>query len=420
MPRLRFGFLKHLLLATAALVGLLSSIEVGLGVREIYRQPCESRNGLCPLGMRESQLLEPAWTTHHRLRPLQTVDAVVPGGGTVTMRTNGHGLRGGEVSVPKPAGVYRILCLGDETVLAAEVDETETFCARLQADLKARTGRQVEVLNAGVPGYCPLLSVLQYRHHLAGLEPDLVILNFDMSDVADDHLVRRNTLLHDSRPAACPHPMLVLGNKKTPLRGWEKFRTLQWCRTQLEGWNDEEAPRDDTDDVDTLQGRFAWIRDQPPDWSVYIEQTLEPIVLLEELTRHFQCRLLVATAPLPWQVSAEASAGRGVREAAGVPPNAYFPSRRPFEILQVWCDQHHIPLVDTSLAFQRTEEPVRLYLKHAPRLSKLGHELYARELGQAVIQSTTPAPATIPGTGSEAWPMPAQRAVAPPGERRRF
>lgn len=425
MPRLRLGFLKNIILSAAALIGAVSTLEVGLGIREIYRPKSESRNGLCPLGLSDSRLLEPAWTTHHRVKPLQTLEAAIPGGGSLTLRTNSHGLRGAEVSVPKPEGVYRILYLGDETVFAAEVDEAETFCARLQATLKAQTGRNVEVLNAGVPGFCPLLSVLQYRHHLAGLEADLVILNFDMSDVADDHLVRRNTLLQDSRPAACPHPQLVLPSRKNPLRGWERFRTVQWCRGQVEGWNEDEAPRDDTDDIDTLQGRFAWLRDQPPDWSVYIEQSLEPIVLLEDLTRHFHGRLMVATAPMPWQVASDASIGRGVREAAGVSPNAFQKSRRPFEILRLWCDQHHVPLVDTSVVFQSTEGGARLFLKHAPRFSKFGHELYAREVSQAVLKlaEATATPTPLPA-GSEPWttipPAPTRRAVAPPVERRRY
>ncbi len=59
MPRLRLGFLKHPFLAVAALVGLVSTVEVGLGIREIYRPPCESHTGLCPLGLRETRLLEP-------------------------------------------------------------------------------------------------------------------------------------------------------------------------------------------------------------------------------------------------------------------------------------------------------------------------------------------------------------------------
>lgn len=407
MPLLRLGFLKPPLLAVLALVGLVCTAEVGLTVREICRPPCESRSGLCPLGFDHSQLLERSWAAHHRLKPLQTVSSSVPGGGAVTLRTNSLGLRGGEVAVPKPAGLFRVLCLGDEAVFSAEVEEDETFAARLQELMSAGGANRVEVINAGVPGYCPVMSLLQFRHELATLEPDLVLLHFDMSDVADDHHVRRYVLQNDGRPSACPHPDLVAAARKSPLRGFEKFHTVQWCRSKLMDINEDEAPRDDTDDIDSLQGRYAWLRDQPPDWSVYIEQALEPIGQLDELVRHWRGRLIVSMAPDPWQVASDASIGRGVRERAGVAPNAHFESRRPFEVVGGWCAAHRIPLVDASLSFQSTPQPARLYLKHSPRLSPLGHELYARDLAQGIRRVLT-APVE-----NEAWPG----SAGPPLER---
>src|SRR4029453_17992017 len=101
--------------------------------------------------------------------------------------TNSFGLRSAEVAVPKPAGTFRILLLGDSFTFGFRAADEMVFARKLEQRLRADGFLSVEVVNAGVLSYCPLLEYLQYRHQLHALEPDLVILNFDMSDV-QDHL----------------------------------------------------------------------------------------------------------------------------------------------------------------------------------------------------------------------------------------
>ena len=89
----------------------------------------------------------------------------------------------------------RVLVLGDETILGLDVANADTFAARLQDQLRAAWRQPVEVINAAVPGDCPLLAALRLKHELLGLQPDIVICHFDMSDVADDYLYRRSLTL---------------------------------------------------------------------------------------------------------------------------------------------------------------------------------------------------------------------------------
>lgn len=94
------------------------------------------------------------------------------------VRIGRGGLRGWEGG-EKPAGSYRILVLGDSQTFGFGVRDEETLTARLGALLHASfPQREIEVLNAGVPGYgtADELAWLQLKGE--ELEPDLIIVQF--------------------------------------------------------------------------------------------------------------------------------------------------------------------------------------------------------------------------------------------------
>lgn len=411
MVRSCVSWCRHLIyaLVVLALIGCLS--EIGLRVYDsatgqITRRDLYDRGLVCK-----------SWSVHHSLKPSRTFAIRHPDGeGSIRVTLNGLGLRGSEPTVPKPAGVFRILCLGDELTLAQQTLENETFCSLLQQQLGQRLERRVEVLNAGVPEYCPLLSYLRMKHELLGLAPDLVVVNFDMGDVADDHHYRRLTAMSaDGEPLSCANPALELARdpaksdsaKSKSARKESVFLLPQWCRqTATSLWarhSDSEKSRS----IDDPQGRYAWLEDEPPDWSTYIEQTLSPLVRLRDLAAGFGARVIVVAAPAPWQVSATAANGERVRDEAGVPQGVLYRSRRPFEIVGEYCRTHDLAFCDVSPTFQRTPQAERLFLTNAAALSPEGHALYAaqltdfieREFGRAGRPGVSPGPA--PGNFSD-------------------
>ncbi len=207
MIRSCFLWCKHLVYAVAVLALVACLAEVALRVydsatAQVTRRDLYDRGLVCK-----------SWFVHHTLKPSHGFAAKCPDTGErVRVAINSRGLRGPEPIVPKPAGTYRILCLGDESTFQHADAEAETFCAILQTELAGRRAPQsVEVLNAGVPDYCPLLSYLQFRHELLSLQADLVVLNFDMSDVADDYHLRRHAVIDpEGTPVNCPHPALEM------------------------------------------------------------------------------------------------------------------------------------------------------------------------------------------------------------------
>jgi hypothetical protein len=108
------------------------------------------------------------------------------GGGTV--RISSQGLREREIPRPKPPGVFRIICLGDSVTFGHAVEAEEAFPRRLEEVLSRRTGRPVQVINAGVPGYSPFQELDWLQAEGWSYAPDLVLMGFVLNDVVERYL----------------------------------------------------------------------------------------------------------------------------------------------------------------------------------------------------------------------------------------
>lgn len=326
-------------------------------------------------------LLVPSWFTHRELRPHAM--AKVPCRDArlrVAVRTNSLGLRGPEVTVPKPADVYRIVLLGDETIFAPETREVDHVTRLLTDMLQQRSQMQIEVVNAGLPGGCPLTEYLLVKQRLLSLQPDLVLLHFDWSDVADDQQLRRRTRCdRDGTPLSCPHTTLVATQRVTEpidhLR--HHFRLLDWGLTLASQQWKQQIAAESAGTRDTASNPYAWLRGDHPETNVAVQQSFSPIADLQKLSRCAQFQLAVVTSPKPWQVSARCSNGAGVRLASGVADDAYFANRRPFEYLAQFVTDLQLQFADASMALASGNDADANYLRCAPRWSAAGHHQMA-------------------------------------------
>jgi lysophospholipase L1-like esterase len=102
----------------------------------------------------------------------------------VTESINPHGLRGPDYAYDKPAGVYRVLLVGDSMLEGSSVTDEQVVSERLRASLQtAMPGRRVEVINAGVGGYSTDQEYLLFKNELVKYRPDLTVLFFTENDV---------------------------------------------------------------------------------------------------------------------------------------------------------------------------------------------------------------------------------------------
>ncbi len=100
-----------------------------------------------------------------------------PGEYNAYAKVNSAGLIDQEYAQEKPAGVYRILVLGDSFTEGLRVPMDAAFHSILEEELNA-AGKKVEVINAGVAGWGTDQELLFYRAIGRKYHPDIVLLAF--------------------------------------------------------------------------------------------------------------------------------------------------------------------------------------------------------------------------------------------------
>jgi len=162
------------LLSTAVLIGLLELTGLWLikyknlsfsedGAELVYRKPGNDF-GLLPYELRP-YFTGREWNTNFSV--------------------NSFGFRGKEFNPIKPAGVVRILSLGDScTFGTGRLEDQDTYPELLEKSLNKRFGAGVfEVINVGMPGYTVYQGfILAKQRNLVALRPDLVIICYGWND----------------------------------------------------------------------------------------------------------------------------------------------------------------------------------------------------------------------------------------------
>jgi lysophospholipase L1-like esterase len=91
--------------------------------------------------------------------------------------TNSYGFR----NVEEPDTTHhrdRVLCLGDSVTYGVGLPIQDTWPSQLARDTR------FEVFNAGVPGYTSYQGRVLYNLRCADLEPDIIVVEFGLNDVA--------------------------------------------------------------------------------------------------------------------------------------------------------------------------------------------------------------------------------------------
>lgn len=98
------------------------------------------------------------------------------------LHTNHEGFRTSsaheEYAIPKPAAKFRVMLLGPSFAFGWGVNEEDTFARQLSEKLRDAAlagGREVEVINAGVPAVPPANQLQWYERYGRRFAPDMVI-----------------------------------------------------------------------------------------------------------------------------------------------------------------------------------------------------------------------------------------------------
>ncbi len=344
------------------------------------------------------RLIEPPWS--HR-ESFEVADAVVHHRFVPNARgryrssefdtayaINSLGLRDVEISREKPPGVLRVLVLGDSFTEGVGVEAEETFPRRLQAMLdRTEAGRPCQVINAGIGSDSTLLEYLYLKNGGLDLQPDLVILAFDLSDVYDDiQYTRLATFDAKGEPIAVTGvrpkgswPVEQLVALKNALK--KHTRTYGFVRRRI----DVERIRSRQDfSGDVRFDKYGMLREDvgPADdraWGL----TYETLLRIRDLLEARGVDFWVALYPYGNQVSPrEWGSGRGWW---GFESGRVY-STRPQGLVAQFCRANQIAVVDTweDLA-QASRSVYPLYFDLDGHWRPVGHEVVARTLYRELV-----------------------------------
>ena len=228
------------------------------------------------------------------------------GTGRFVTDSNGHRNARG-VSLPKEAGLYRLLLLGDSFATGYRVDQNAFIGARLERELRAvRDRSEVVVLGAGHPGYA------RWALERKGLRlaPDVVVLGLTLGNDLQSSWASRRGL----NPSALEHFVLpddsFLGALELlplaldrSLSSWRTYRrvTSLWRAETIAAWYPDAPRRVHLFDPGHGLG-FFYVRRRLPVVTDAIEKTLDDLAEMRALCVSQQTPFVVAFFPQRFQV----------------------------------------------------------------------------------------------------------------------
>jgi lysophospholipase L1-like esterase len=129
----------------------------------------------------------------------------------IPVRINALGFRSPEIAVPKPAGVRRVVILGDSVTFGEGVAEEDSFTRKLETALRQELACPLEVVNAGTMGYGTIEEADLLADEVQVLDPDILLIYYvendnlsathargEVATFVKDHLVYRSYLVGTS------------------------------------------------------------------------------------------------------------------------------------------------------------------------------------------------------------------------------
>jgi|SRR3990170_3538093 len=126
---------------------------------------------------------------NHKLTP-NCSGRIVTNEYNISFKTNSLGLRNEEVDIEKK-NAFRVLLVGDSFTEGWGVERENRFDKVAQKRIKELLKEEdsyfeIEIVNAGIRSYSPVLELIYLKEFGLRLNPDLVIMLYDFSDLHDD------------------------------------------------------------------------------------------------------------------------------------------------------------------------------------------------------------------------------------------
>jgi hypothetical protein len=315
---------------------------------------------------------------HHKLVP-NSYSRLEQRDFSYIQRVNNFGLRGRDVVVPKPAGTYRILMLGDSFTMGKGVQDDETFPVLVEKALNERVaqckGPSIEVVNGGVDSYAPVLSLIELKRDLRPLTPDMVILNLDLSDLVQETAYRSEGILGEGDEIVAV-PQQDRDSLMERARSWTErhlflTRALLFYANQFFGYR-QITVRDVITRASKETIAHSLAEDDNPrdkEW----HNIFDSILRMRDYTRANNMLFLLSIYPWAHQISdTEWTPGR----YAFMDQHAT-PSTRSHDRITSFAAENGIELIDTFSVFRAALGTTPLYFPHDMHWTPAGQRVQA-------------------------------------------
>lgn len=152
------------------------------------------------------------------------------------------GMREADLTIQKPAGVFRVALLGDSLVESLQVPIEETFGKELERKFKkSASGKELQVLNFGNSGYSTAQEFMQLKDKVMKYSPDAVIVFYNHRDIFENWAPPDQTITN-VRPYALHLPNQPLTIDSSSVAAWMKsprgkfLTSISWIRKHSRIW----------------------------------------------------------------------------------------------------------------------------------------------------------------------------------------
>jgi lysophospholipase L1-like esterase len=352
------------------LIGVgLAALVLELVVRALYPRPL-------PWFMPQNVFV-PSATLGFRYAPNQSAFTA-----DKPFRTNAAGLRGPERPWKKPAGLRRVLVLGDSVAMGYGVREEDAFPAVLERELNREGSGRIEVINAGVAAYSTGQEVTYFLDEGIRYQPDAVVVGLYWNDVSDksDVQVKPTGVLIDAegrRRASWVRRLLQSPTLYEIRNALKRSRALYLIGFQLRQLRARFEP-----DPTREKQMAVLLGTDAPDVVAGFGEIERQLARLAAACRAAGIRLLVAVLPMPQQLELS------------------FPHAGYQSVVADICARQGLDCLDLLPAFRAEfHGHESLFIGYdGDHPNERGHAVIARALREPVASRLVPPPAQ--GTGS--------------------
>ncbi len=281
-------------------------------------------------------------------------------------------------------GLPAVLMLGDSFTLGIQVQDDETFAARVAQTFSAE-GKNVNVLNFGTLGYNPFQYLLLLNRTIAQFSVRSVVVNLYVSN---DVVLPQDNQERDCVITVVDGYLVSADWKNKSL--FFKLRTLFHRNTQVYNFVSNQLVRSEWVRKVLFLIGFAVNNPENPEALLfqntskseeYYTTTFSVIDALDELTKRYNASLVLMLIPSKYHVDKELWKVFWQKHGGNTPvPD----SSIPFERIKAYAQGKNMTVVDLYEIFMKDAVPARFFGVRDDHYNQEGHERHAEEVVKVI------------------------------------